>query len=529
MASPRRFINFFRDLKQRKVLRVAAGYVIIGWVVLQAGDVFVEGLSLPQWVFPLLLVLLVLGFPIALLLSWALEWDASGIRRDPRDSEPAQHCASIAVLPFDDLSEGHDQDYFCEGIAQEILNVLCRIDGLSVASRVLSFEFDAGSADPEDVGRKLNVETVLSGSVRKSGDLLRINAQLVRTSDGFHLWSQQFDRRLEDIFEIQGEIAKAIAHTLRLTLARHAGGTELHTDPIAYDFFLRGLAHFYQQGEKDNLRARDMFRRAMEMDPDFARAWAGLAYTYALEYLYFERRTELIEMARRTSAKALALSPELVESHIARALAHMINREYAHAESEFERAIDLDPNNFEAWYFYARCKVHEGDHGRAIELFEQAARARPDDYQSLLLPVQSYMSLGDRKGAMRRLEEALEKIRTVLEIRPDDTRARNLGAFALLRLGRAEEAIDWMEQSLKAAPEDPIVTYNAACLYALADRPDLALKYLQTCAGTGGLNYEWLQNDSDLDPLRGRAEFKAILAMLEQPEAPVTERRPSSR
>ena len=160
--------------------------------------------------------------------------------------------------------------------------------------------------------------------------------------------------------------------------------------------------------------------------------------------------------------------------------------------------------------------MHEGDHARAIELFDQASIARPDDYQSLLIPVQSHVSLGDDEGAMVKLEEAMEKIQTVLEIRPNDTRARNLGAFALVRLGRIDEGLEWMQQTLKSAPSDPIVTYNAACLYALAGRPDEALAHLETCADTGGLNYEWLQNDSDLDSLRNLDGFQAIVARLER-------------
>lgn len=503
--------HFFAELRDRKVLRVALGYLVVGWLVLQVGDVFIDNMALPEWSFRLLLVLLSLGFPVALVMAWVLDWTPHGIRRELPKATPVAHAASIAVLPFDDLSEAHDQGYFCEGIAQEVLNVLCRIEGLHVASQVLSFGFAGESTNVEVVGSKLNVETVLRGSVRKSGDLLRITAQLIRARDGYHLWSQQFDRKLEDVFEIQAQIAEAIARTLKLTLARRSSDQELHTDPLAYDFFLRGLAQFVQQGAEANTCAREMFRCSIEMDPNYARAWAGLAYTYGFEYLYFQRREELREMARRTSAKALSLSPQLVESHIARAVAHMISEEFAQADAEFECAIRMDPNNFEAWYLYARCKVHEGELRRAIELFDNAAKVRPDDFQSLLLPAQLHISLGDAKGAQKKLESAMEKIHVVLEIRPDDVRARNLGAFALVRLGRREEGLAWLARSLEIAPNDPIVRYNAACLHAIVGNADEALRYLKASADSGGLNREWLLHDSDLDSLRERPEFRAIV------------------
>lgn len=243
--------DFITQLRERKVIRVAVAYLIVGWVVLQIGEVTFEALGLPDWSLTLLIVLVVLGIPLALVLAWAYELTPDGIRRDPKDlpapAEPPlpelDHAApSIAVLPFDDLSEKRNQAYFCEGIAEEILTALCMIPNLRVASRVAAFQFSGKSADLSVIGRKLNVQTVLEGSVRKSGDRLRITAQLVKTADGYHLWSQQFDRRLEDIFEIQAEIANAIARALSVTLKSQGLKTQQKVDSKAYDFFLRGLS-----------------------------------------------------------------------------------------------------------------------------------------------------------------------------------------------------------------------------------------------------------------------------------------------
>jgi adenylate cyclase len=192
----------------------------------------------------------------------------------------------------------------------------------------------------------------------------------------------------------------------------------------------------------------------------------------------------------------------------------MISKEYEAASEEFEQAIDLDANNFDAYYFFARCKVHEGDPQHAIALFQRASEVRPDDYQSLLLPSQLYVSLGDEKGSLRHMDMALERIRAVLDIRPGDVRARNLGAFVLLRLGQQQEAVSWMETSLELSPSDSIVDYNAACFYSLAGEKDKALDYLEKSAASGGANKGWLLQDSDLDAVRGEDRFEKIVASI---------------
>lgn len=514
--------SFITQLRERKVIRVAAAYLVVGWLVLQVGEVTFEALGLPDWALPLLIVLVVLGIPLALVLAWAYELTPSGIQRDPKDlpapAEPPlpelDHAApSIAVLPFDDLSESGDQGYFCEGIAEEILTALCMIPKLRVASRVAAFQFSGKSADLAVVGRKLNVQTVLEGSVRKSGDRLRITAQLVKTADGYHLWSQQFDRRLDDIFEIQAEIASAIARALSVTLKSEGLKTQQKVDAKAYDFFLRGLSYFARHNIQDTIYARQMFRRALEVEPEFGRAWAGVAYTYGFEYMYFNASDVNLEEARSTSAKALELAPDLAESHVSAGIASCMINHYDEAEREFEKAVELDPKNYEAWYFYGRAKVHEGDHRRAIELFETAARVRPEDFQSVLLQAQLYVSLGDQKRAIDVSRKGIERVRAVLDLNPDDNRALNMGAFALLRLGEREEAEQWMDASVRKAPMDSIIQYNAACFYSIEGKTDKALDCLENClVKVGNISREWLEHDSDLDGIRKHPRYAGIIA-----------------
>jgi adenylate cyclase len=288
------------------------------------------------------------------------------------------------------------------------------------------------------------------------------------------------------------------------------GAQQVH--PKAYDYFLRGLSYFGRHTMQDTVFARQMFERALEVDPDFGRAWAGLAYTYGMEQLYFNVSNVNRDEALRTSQKALELAPERSESHVSAGIAQCMVQAYDKAQEAFERAIELDPENYDAWYFFGRTKVHEGDFERAVELFQRASEVRPEDYQSVLLLPQLFHSLGRREEELDAARRGIERARAVLDLNPDDNRARNMGGFALLRLGEGEEAIRWMEESVARAPNDSIVHYNAACLYALAGDADRAIDCLANChRKVGNLNREWLMHDSDLDSVREHPRFREIL------------------
>jgi TolB-like protein/Flp pilus assembly protein TadD len=513
--------SFWTQLRERKVVRAAIAYIVVGWVIIEVFSTVAPNLNLPDWSVTLVTILVVLGFPIAMVLSWAFEFSARGIRKDPAGEtaslpevgEPEPGVPSIAVLPFDDMSEKGDQGYFCEGIAEEILNALCKVANLRVASRVAAFQFSGKRADVTEVGRKLKVGTILEGSVRKSGDRLRITAQLVNAADGYHLWSRQFDRGLEDIFEIQEEIANAIASTLSLTLKQQLNPGQQSVDPKAYDFFLRGLSYFARHTTQDNVYARQMFSQATDIEPTYGRAWAGMAYTYGFEYMYFNASEVNKTEARRTSAKALELAPDLAESHVSAGIAHCMSGQYPQADAEFERALELDPKNYEAWYFFGRTKVHEGDLARALKLFERAAKVRPEDFQSVLLQAQLYTSLGKKDKAMEVTRQGIERVRAILELNPDDNRALNMGAFALIRLGEQEEATEWMLTSMRNAPTDSIIQYNAACFFSLAGDTDRALDCLENClVKVGNISREWLVHDSDMDNIRNHPRFQEIVS-----------------
>ena len=522
-----RILTLLIQLKDRKVLRVTIAYIVVAWFVMQVGEVTFEALHLPEWALTLLITFTLLGFPIAVVMAWAYEITPAGIVRDidgkldhisvPGSNHPMATSAqrggpSIAVLPFEDMSSEKDQQYFCEGIAEEILCALSDVDGLDVAARVASFQFGSRSADIKKIGKKLNVSVVLEGSVRKAGDRIRTTVQLINAADGYQFWSGQYNHDMVDVFEIQEQIAQAVVTAMRLSIGENKLTRPMTQNTRAYDYYLKGNRFFNRADNRSNLFARGLFRQAVEADPEYGLAWAKLASTYAYEYLVSRPDAGIRYEARRLSLKALQLAPDIPESHIARGIAHTICKEYKEADLEFEIAIGLDSRSFAAWLTFARSKTYEGDVPKAIELYQKAAEIRPEDYQSILLQVSLLRSTGDLKAAKEKSREGLNRAKAFLELNPDDSRAWNMGAFAHQMLGQRDEAEKWMQTSLKNSPRDSITTYNAACFYALAGDHEKSLNYLEQSANARCLNLDWLEKDSDLDAVRDNPRFKKIIA-----------------
>jgi adenylate cyclase len=514
------------QLTQRKVTRVALAYIVVAWILMQFGEVTFDALRLPEWALTLLITLLLLGFPIALVFAWAYEVTPEGIRKDLEgDISSGSNVngndnlnstkSTIAVLPFYDMTEHGDQGYFCEGLAEEILNSLCKVQGLGVASRVASFQFGGARGDVVEIGRKLKVKTILEGTVRKFGEKLRITVELVKTSDGYHLWSRQYDLTMHDLFDIQEDVANSVAKTLSLTLDQEDSDVGARCDPKAYELLLSGNSLLARHTMQDTLEARQLFIRSLEVDPDCGRAWEGLASTYGLEYMYFNATEENQKEALRTSAKAIELLPRRAGPHVLAGLANTMARNYGIAEDEFRQALELNPRSFEACYFFARMLVREGRLEEALEMFRRAAEIRPEDYESVLLQAQLEAGLGraDRASEVSRI--GIERVTRALELNPDDNRARSLGAFALLRLGEKKKARDWMKTSIRNDPANPIVNYNAACFYALAGEREKAFDSLEKClVKVGQISSEWLEHDSDLDSIREHPRFSEIIASI---------------
>jgi serine/threonine protein kinase/Tfp pilus assembly protein PilF len=420
---------------------------------------------------------------------------------------------SVAVLPFTNMSADAENEYFTDGMAEEIINALTKIQSLRVTSRTSSFSFKGKNEDIPEIGKKLKVSTVLEGSVRKMGNRLRITAQLVNVADGSNLWSEKYDREIEDIFAIQDDISQAIVKALRviLTEGEKKQIEKARTENVqAYDYYLRGRQYFHQLRRKSLEYARQMFNKAIEIDREYARAYAGVADSCSMLYTYFDAREFNLRQADIASHRALELEPELAEAHVARGLAVSLSKRFDEAEQEFETAMKLDPKLFDAPYWYGRALQSAGRFQEAAKMFERASTLRPEDYQAPGFLAQAYGSLGmveERDAGLRR---ALKLMEDRLELNPDDARAANLAAAFLARLGDLSKAVEYADRSLAIDPEDPMLLYNVACTYVALKRYDDAMNCLERAVDKGFGHKEWIDHDPDLDPIRENLRFQAI-------------------
>ncbi len=430
---------------------------------------------------------------------------------------PAAATKSIAVLPFVNMSADPENEYFTDGIAEEIINALTKVQALRVASRTSSFAFKGKNQDIRQVGEQLNVGTVLEGSVRKAGTKLRVTAQLVNVTDGYHLWSERYDRELQDVFAIQDEIAGNIVRALQVVLseAEKRAIEKAPTDNVqAYDYYLRGRQFFHQFRRTAIQFARRMFERALEIDPGYVLAYAGAADCCSFLYMYWDASKSNLETADSYSRKAQALDPESAEAHASRGLAESLSKRYEEAEREFATAIRLNPQSYEAHYFYARTLFQQGKYEDSIRHFADASRIRPEDYQTAMLISMPYAGLGRNAEMQAALRLGLEVVERHLELNPDDARALYLGGIALAQVGEGDRALEWADRALALDSEDSGVLYNVACVQALCGKRDRALELLEKAIQNGFGHREWLENDSDLEVLRSEPRFQALLKKL---------------
>lgn len=435
------------------------------------------------------------------------------IQTQPLDAEK-----SLAVLYFENLGAAKEDEYFRDGITEDIIIELSKIKHLRVYPRSAVFSYRDKPITAPEIGRQLNARYVLSGSLRRAGNRLRITAQLVETGSGHSIWAERYDRDMEDVFAIQDEIAHSIANALQVMLTekeKRAIEKRPTTDIQAYDYYLRGRHFFYQMRYKTLDFARQMFARAIALDPDFARAYAGLADCCSFLYMYWKEPSEAnLREAEAASRKAVELDPELAEAHAARGLAVSLNKRLVEAQNEFETAIRLNPRLFEAYYFYGRARFAQGRLEDAAKLFQLASQVNPDDYQAPNLLGMVYTALGRREEAKEVYRLSLQNADKHLKMYPEDARAYYLGAGALWQLGESERSADWAARALAIDPEDPSVLYNIACVYSLQDKWEEAIDCLEEAVEHGFAHKEWIQHDSDLNALRSNPRFQALLSRL---------------
>ncbi len=593
-------MNLIAELKRRNVIRMAGLYLVGAWLLTQVSSTVLPMFDAPAWLPRSIVILLAVGFVPMLIFSWVFELTPQGIKRDaevkPEESIAPQTarrmdrmiiavliCAlvyfaidkfvltpqrevanaassaqaatkkSIAVLPFVNMSGDPKNDYFSDGITEEILNALAQIADLKVAARTSAFAFKGRDQDLRKVGETLDVATVLEGSVQRAGDDVRITAQLIDSRSGFHLWSEKYDRKLTNIFAVEDEISKSIAGKLQLQLGgAHTDAAGTTSNPQAHDLYLRGLTLLAARGP--GLRdAAAAFQQAVKLDPDYAQAWGALAETELISPSYGLGSTEAaLPRAESAAQRALALNPDMASVQVAVANVHVARFEWPQADQAFRRALVLAPGDAEAVDQYAQFLLTIGQFEPALREID---RARQLDPLSAIIGATRTVFL----MALHRNADAMAQIETTLIAHPDfmlapacaalldiqqrrytqaETQLRGLArilgvdadAMALLARGIADPALRAAAlHSLETAPATEFLRndtlFHAAYLTALGEH-ERALDQLELYAAGHNNSFGGMLWTESFDPLRSDPRFQAVMKKMGLPYEPATGKTP---
>ena len=420
---------------------------------------------------------------------------------------------SLAILPFANLSNDPEQEFFSDGITEDIITDMSNVSGLFVLSRNTVFAYKGRAQNLERIARELGVAYVVEGSVRKVGNRVRINTELVEGATDGHIWAARYDRDLTDIFAVQDEITKAIVEQLKVKLLPEEKKAieQAPTENVeAYTHYLRGREYYYIASKANHLMAKQNYARAIELDPNYARAYAGIAVCDSRLRTHYGFEIP-IEDILATTDKALAIDPNLPEAYAARGFALAVGNRREEAIAAFEKALELDPACHEANRYYAEFCVTDGHFEGAAQLFIRAMAIKPTDYGSPFMLINVFRSLGQQDKAESYARIGIRKAEDELKAHPEDANAACLGAIALAFLGEHEKSLEWLARSLATAPGDANVQYNAACTYCQLGEAERAIDLLENWLPQVGIEMKrWFLNDSDLDPIRNHPRYARL-------------------
>jgi TolB-like protein/Flp pilus assembly protein TadD len=482
--------KFFAELKRRRVYSVAVAYLVGGWALAQGIAQVLPVFDIPIWVVRLTVLLIVLGFPVGLVLSWFFDLTRYGIVRTPDldtrstdivpSAPPSKRVdsdeKSIAVLPFNDLSPAKDHAYFGEGIAEELLGALAKVDGLRVAARRSSFWFKDKEAELGEIASKLNVGHVLEGSVRRDGNRVRVTAELIDAGDGFTIWSETYEREMHGIFALQDEITRSIVDTLKLKLAISPSRPSRST--AAYDAYLEGLVYSDKNTEPELRKSLEFFQRALEQDPKFSRAWTGIAKAWLWLADAFVAPLEAYPKVRDAAVQALQLNDQEAEAHVYLAESkRILDWDLDGAEAEFNRAVEIDPNSTPSNYFIAAFYAARGDRDQALTYLQRTSKIDPASLWVNNFACELYRYFGLYDEAMAAGQRALQLDPTFAHY------GEPLLAALYREMGRFDEAIALYEKA-RAFTGRPV--FGLAITYARMNRRDEALETLNAAVAGWG-------------------------------------------
>ena len=417
---------------------------------------------------------------------------------------------SLAVLPFANLSNDPEQEFFSDGITEDIITDLSNVSGLFVLSRNTVFAYKGKAQNVERVARELGVGNIVEGSVRKSGNRVRINAELIEGATDGHLWAARYDRELIDIFDVQDEIAKAIVGQLKVKLLPEEKRAieQAPTENVeAYTHYLRGREYYHIASKANHLMAKQNFARAIELDPNYARAYAGIAVCDSRLRSHYGVDIPVEDILVNTN-KALAIDPNLAEAYATKGFALAVGDRRSEAVAAFEQALVRDPDCYEANRYFAEFCVTEGQFELAARHFMRALEIKPTDCVSPIMLVNVFRSLGQQEQAQSYARIGIRKAEEELKLHPENANVACLGAIVLAFLGERDQALEWLAHSLATDPNDINIQYNAACTYSQLGEIERAIDVLEAWVPQVGVEMKlWFENDSDLDPIRTHPRY----------------------
>jgi TolB-like protein/Tfp pilus assembly protein PilF len=577
--------RFFAELKRRNVYKVAVAYIVAGWALSQGIAQVFPVFDIPNWAIRLIVLLIILGLPIAIILAWMFELTPEGVKRtETADSMPGitrrkkhawiyivvigalfsvglfflggyiarnSHASSnelgaksIAVLPFDNLSRDPDNAYFAEGMQDEILTRLAKVADLKVISRTSTQHFKSVPENLPQIAKQLGVTNILEGSVQKAKDQVRVNVQLINALTDAHLWAETYDRKLTDIFSVETDIAKTIADTLqaRLTGSEQTAMSKKPTEnSAAYELYLKGRFFWNKRTGNDLKTAANYFQQAIDADPSYASAYAGLAQSYLLIPLFGAGMPrDFFPKASAAARRAIELDETSAEGHAALANLHGLDDfNPPAAEKEFQRAIALDPNSATAHHWYSNGLLVST--GRFEEAIKEGKRAVELDPLSLIINA----DLGSTLMLSRRYDDAIAQLRLTLGLDPNFAYAHwNLGEALYLKgdstgaiaeyekaasldndpeiqalltrayakMGKKEQALEILRKLSATAQHQFVRGYLFALIYIGLGDKTTAIQYLERCyRERENIDLDWIKVDPLLDPLRGDPQFEALV------------------
>jgi adenylate cyclase len=578
--------NFFAELKRRNVYKVAVAYAIVGWLLVQIATQVFPFLEIPAWVIRLVIALVAIGFPIALIVAWAFELTPEGIKRtedvdltikrsrsgawiyiaavgvalsvslffvgrytahDNRSAPPADLPAkSIAVLPFDNLSRDPDNAFFAEGVQDEILTRLAKVADLKVIARTSTAKFKSAPENLPDIAKQLGVLNILEGSVQKANDQVRVNVQLVNAMTNAHLWAEIYDRKLTDIFAVESEIAKTIAASLQAKLTgseKNAISKKPTENPEAHELYLKGRYFWNRRNTASLRKAGDYFQRAIDLDPTYALAYAGLADVHSLLPVYAGTAPkDDVPKALAAARKAVELDGNLAEAHTSLGNALVSNAQLKLAEPEFRRALELNPNYATAHQWLAECLFAQGRFPESLAENERAHELDPlsliinSSYASSLSGVGRYDDavkqarktldldpdlipgheiLGQTYEDEGKLDEAIAEYRKANEIEPTPSNFAML-AHAYAKTGRAAETRKILDRLTALSAQRYVGAYPLAIVHLALGEKEEALHLLEQSLFERDILLQGLfgsiKIDKRLDPLRNDPRFQKLVA-----------------